>query len=316
MSGLILSTCDRALSPAGGVPEWVHILPAGHIMSRDGREFDLPDPAVLVLDFQDRGVDLVIDYEHQNDIPAAKLKGPIPAAGWIKELAADETGLWGRVEWTTTARDMIARKEYRYLSPSFLHKAGHIMRLNGAGLVHRPALHLKALASQEVMMPPQNTPTLKTQDANDIIRRIAELLGLETDATADQVLAALVPRLATAQEQAPDPSKFVPVEAVAELLTDRNLRISTMQEAQTKAMVDKAFDEGYLTPGMRGWATELCQQDPDSFKAFMSMSPRPFAHLLKPLARPFSAVTDQDDESDEAAAICSQLGLKPGSLNT
>ena len=67
--------------------------------------------------------------------------------------------------------------------------------------------------------------------------------------------------------------------------------IATMPEAQAKTMVDKGFDEGYLTPAMRGWATAFCQQDPDSFKAFISTAPRPFAHLLSPLPRPFSAVT-------------------------
>jgi phage I-like protein len=103
---------------------------------------------------------------------------------------------------------------------------------------------------------------------------------------------------------------------MAELLTDRNMRIATMQDAQAKAMLDKAFDEGYLTPAMRGWATALCQQDPASFKAFINTAPRPFAHLLSPLPRPLYAVASQNDDSDEAAAICAQLGLKPGTLNS
>ena len=42
---------------------------------------------------------------------------------------------------------MIAAKEYRYISPSILFdpKTREIMRLQGAGLVHRPNLHLTAL---------------------------------------------------------------------------------------------------------------------------------------------------------------------------
>ncbi len=70
-----------------------------------------------------------MDCEHQNEKPEAKLKGPVPAAGWIKERRSDETGIWGRVEWTAAAHEMIARKEYRTLSPVILHnKAGQIMR--------------------------------------------------------------------------------------------------------------------------------------------------------------------------------------------
>lgn len=44
---------------------------------------------------------------------------------------------------------MIAAREYRYLSPAFLHDdAGVITRLKSAGLLHHPALHLTALASR------------------------------------------------------------------------------------------------------------------------------------------------------------------------
>jgi phage I-like protein len=149
MNGLALATCDRALAP-GKAPEWVHLFPHGQMTGRDGRKFDLADPGTIVLAFQAAGVDLPIDYEHQNDRPEAKNNGPVPAAGWIKALRSDETGLWGRVEWTATAREMIANREYRYLSPSFLYhpKTTAIVRLKGAGLVHNPNLHLTALASK------------------------------------------------------------------------------------------------------------------------------------------------------------------------
>lgn len=210
---------------------------------------------------------------------------------------------------------MILRKEYRYLSPSFLHnKAGQIMRLNGAGLVHRPALHLRALASEEDTMPPK-TPLAQDPKDTNIIQRLAALLGLGPDATEEDVMALLARKLPAAKEATPDPRKFVPVEAVAELLEDRNGRIALMNEQTAAAMVQKAFDEGYLTPAMRGWATALASQDPDSFKAFLGTAPRPFSHLLTPMQRPLSPVAAQDDDSDEAAAICAQLGLRPGSLN-
>jgi len=116
---------------------------------RDGRVFNLSDAEAVVAEFQAMGIDLPIDYEHHNDKPEAKLSGPVPAAGWIKELKAAEGGLWGRVEWTETAAEMIRRKEYRFLSPSLLvhPKTRQIVRVKGAGLVHNPNLFLTALAS-------------------------------------------------------------------------------------------------------------------------------------------------------------------------
>jgi len=82
------------------------------------------DPAALVLAFQSGGVDLPVDFGHQNDNPDARLKGPVPAAGWIKELRAD-AGLWGRVASTATAAEMIGNRAYRYPA-RLLHGAGRV----------------------------------------------------------------------------------------------------------------------------------------------------------------------------------------------
>ena len=61
MNALQSAICDRAVDVGGAAPEWVHLLPDGKMTGRDGREFDLVDPAALVLAFQSRGVDLPID---------------------------------------------------------------------------------------------------------------------------------------------------------------------------------------------------------------------------------------------------------------
>lgn len=320
MAGLSLAVCDRALAP-GGAPEWVHLLPAGDMTGRDGRRFDLADPAALMLDFQSRGVDLPIDYEHQNNRPEAKLKGPVPAAGWIKELRADDTGLWGRVEWTATARELIGRREYRYLSPSFMFhpQTRQVVRLKGAGLVHNPNLLLTALAHEEPDMPAPEERKPAQPDPQ-LLPRLAEALGLAPDSDAaavlSAILAALLPGTALAREQS-DPTRFVPVDAVRELLSDRNTRIATMRESEATAKVEAALRAGHITPAMRSWATALCMQDVESFDTFISKSPAPFAHLLRESHAagipPHPAGRAAADTVEEAA-ICAQLGLKPGAL--
>ena len=68
------------------LPEWIRVLPRGVVELSDHREPFMVDEASLMsmaADFRSRGVDLVIDYEHQS------LQGErAPAAGWIKELEA------------------------------------------------------------------------------------------------------------------------------------------------------------------------------------------------------------------------------------
>lgn len=115
MPATLTATCDRDLG--GAAPDWVQLFPVGQMIGRDGRRFNLADPQMIVSAFQDDAVDLPVDYEHQSDTQPEQRSGPVPAAGWIKELKADKTGLWGRVEWTAQARELITGKAYRYPLP-------------------------------------------------------------------------------------------------------------------------------------------------------------------------------------------------------
>lgn len=313
MQGLELATCDRALAPAGGAPEWVHLLPDGHMKGRDGREFELVDPGALVLAFQSGGVNLPIDYEHQNDKPEARLSGPVPAAGWIKELKAAEGGLWGRVEWTATASEMIGRKEYRYLSPSILFhpKTRQIVKLKGAGLVHNPNLFLTALASQENTMLAAKTP--QHSEGVDLAAELAKIFNLPTDTPVADLLA----KLADIMKVTPDPAKFIPVAAVQEMLSDRQFERASVRKDRVQDKVNAAVKQGYVTRGMRDWALALCSSDETAFDDFCTKAGPSFAHLSQPIFRsgqpPTAAQTHEDSEL--ATAICEQLGLKPGSLS-
>ncbi len=308
------ATCDRALeTTAGWAPDWVHLLPLGAVKGRDGRSWTLDDPRGLVADFQVRKVDLPVDYEHQSEKPEPGRTGPVPAAGWIKELQIRADGLWGRVEWTARASELIGAKEYRYISPVFIHIAnGTISRLKGAGLVHNPNLHLTALAAQEDTMATDKDPIDMT-----FMQRLAKSLKLPPDADADTILAALKEAMTAGAK--PDPKKYAPVEAMAELLRDRNSRIATMSEEVASAKVQDALKKGYITPAMRGWAMALCAQDPDSFDAFIAKSTPAYAHLTKPShmtgAPPGKTATGRSDDNDAAAAIYAELGLPSGSLN-
>jgi phage I-like protein len=65
--------------------------------------------------------ELVIDYEHASERPEIAAGGPVPAAGWLREIedTPDENGvLWGLAEFTERARALIAAAEYKYLSPA------------------------------------------------------------------------------------------------------------------------------------------------------------------------------------------------------
>lgn len=312
-ANLAVATCDRALPAEGSAAQWVHLFPEGQMTGRDGRVFDLADPTALVLAFQASGIDLPVDYEHQNDVPEAKLHGPVPAAGWIKELRVHAGGLWGRVEWTVTAAEMIGRKEYRYLSPSFLYhpETRQIIRLKGAGLVHNPNLHLTALASQDPAM--QSKPSNPNASAAPLMQRLIELLGLAPDATEAMLIEALNKLLM--ERAKPDPKDYMPVAAVQAMMRERGEERAVFAMGRAQEKVEDAVRQGYISPAMRPWALELCRSNETAFDSFLVTSGPIFGHLLKPsgMAGPLPA-SNSVHESDTAAAICAQLGLKPGAL--
>lgn len=97
-------------------------------------------------------------------------------------------------------------------------------------------------------------------------------------------------------------------------MTSRHDALNGAKEKEAEALVEAAMSEGYLTPGMRDWAIDLCRQDRDSFDAFLSSAPPAFAHLGQPpLGRPLDPKRAHAGDP-LAEAVCHQLGLDPRDL--
>jgi phage I-like protein len=327
------------IAQGGTVPEWVHVLPSGQIEGRDGRRFALPNPAAVVEAFAQNGADLPVDYEHQADNPAAKASGPIPAAGWIKAMKATPEGVFARIEWTDRARGMIAAKEYRYISPVIVYDKDtrEVGRISGAGLVHRPNLQLQALNAQDAPgapMQPQPDPAKPEPvkpDAAQAVTAMLDMLGLTPEATATEVITALLARAAKHQTgtatqgqggtevQAlgiPDPSRYVEITALNAALESAAQERRAAGEARAKGKIERAIREGFITPGMRKWATALCDQSEAMFDDFCERAGPTFAYLLRPagIATAHLDLETAHASDPVAVAICEQLGLKPEAL--
>ena len=155
-------------------------------------------------------------------------------------------------------------------------------------------------------------------------------MGLAPDTAPQDVLLAvldllkgeLAPKVAAATmsqtmpDFTPDPTKFVPVAALAGLLHDRNTRLATMAERDATAWVQDAMRRGFITPAMKEWATALCTQDPESFDAFLTKSVPSYAHLSTQMTHMRAAPERQTPAAEGAVAdaICQQPGLPLGGL--
>ena len=322
----------------GGAPEIISVLPLGHVKSAKG-EFDVDGESFAAMKAQiaQRGVDLVVDYEHQT------LTGEqAPAAGWVKELFLDDGQIKARVEWTDRAKAYLSNREYRYLSPVItVRKADNkAMGLHAIALTNTPAIeHMEAIVNSLNFEGGQNTM--------DFMKELAKLLGLGEDATEEQVKEALKVCLEenkslkesaaeAAKQQPPENDKVVANKEVCELLglkagaatADVAAAIMALKGGniggvnlveQVKSLeakladrdaeeaVEMALKAGKITPAQREWAKGYALKNLEDFRGFVEKAPQvvPMGDVggSEPL-------TLKRDEVDEATLlVCKQLGI-------
>ncbi len=181
-----LITCFVAFHAAGtdaggdGVPEWIHLVPAAEFRGADGRgPYVLADPQA-VIDLSMSSGRLVLDECHATDLAAPK-GNPAPARGWIVEMQARADGIWGRVEWTPTGRQLMSEKAYRGVSPALAARKASphaVVQVLRASLTNDPNLPLASLHHREA-------------DTMSLPKEVLDRLGLAETADEAAIAAAI-----------------------------------------------------------------------------------------------------------------------------
>lgn len=184
-AGQVIAICAASLDTAsaeGKAPDWIHLLPAGTgglIETVDARgPYKVADARALIArSLQAAGGRLPIDENHATDLAAPRGE-PAPARGWIVGMEERADGIWGRVEWTASGRELVETMAYRGISPAIMHdKSKTVLSIARASLVNVPNLRDLVALHQEMKM--------------DFMQRIAELLGLGAEASEADIMAAL-----------------------------------------------------------------------------------------------------------------------------
>lgn len=278
---MILSVPEAVTDAA----QQVKLLPLGVVKSRKG-EFLVDALAFkeMYAYYKGRAIDIVVDYEHQTleDVQA-------PASGWIKELYLKEDGVHADVEWTDKAREYIANKEYRYLSPVVFRRKsdGRAVVLQSVALTNVPAI--------DGMEPIINSMKLEGGTDMDFMKQLAKALGLAEDATEAQVMEAVV-ALAKGQQTEvvankavldalalPETAKIDDVTGAIIALknpggyvpvADFNALKAKIDAKESESLVQMALSAGKITPAQKAWADELALKDPAGFAKFVETAPQ------------------------------------------
>jgi phage I-like protein len=317
------------LGADGTAPKWLQLIPAGTFNTNDGRSFTVADPRAVIAASK---AEIHIDYDHGTDTGKSSR-----AAGWSEELKDSgpngEPGIWARMHWTKSGAAAIAEKEFRFISPTFLHdKQNVVTKILRAGLLNNPAIdELPALASQQ------------ENDELDQLKQIASALGLPDTATLSDVLAAITARantnaamcksigaVATAAGLTKKPEEIGDTEVtaicaklnatasagdqqtiatlsgqVSELRT-RILELTAKDLAKTaEQKVSDAIAAGKLAPAQKDDALALCKSDPVAFDKFITGAP-----TIVTTGRLSREDTPAGELSAEEKAICASMGVK------
>lgn len=281
-------------------PAWLPMIPAGQFSGRDGRTWanNNPDAFIALTELP-----VPFDIEHATEL-LGPLGHPAPARGWIVALENRDGTIFGQIDWNEEGQEALAKKEYRYYSPAFRYdQNGNVTSLSSSGLTNKPNLYTPALNSEGSTVP--------------LPEKVALALGLQITASDDDAVSAITAlkaaeQIALNRQQAPDPTRFIPVETHKLALNraeSAEQQLKKREEADISSLVEAAIDDGKIAPANKDMYLALCRTEEgrSQFKSFVATAPKIIAqdptHQTKP--------GDKGVLSDDELALCRQMNVSP-----
>lgn len=303
-------------------PDEIKILPLGTVHSQKG-DFVVDDESFNLINrhFENRGLDLVIDYEHQTlkDVQA-------PAGGWIKKLVKTKDAIAAQVEWTAKAKQYLENKEYKYLSPVVICRKsdGKAVALHSVALTNTPAIDgMFALVNSIDISSPVGAEGGNSME----LKKIVALLGLPEDATETDVEKAIqeLKRQEKAEEVVANKTimdllelkadaktedvaaKIMELKGTADKTKDEMILElkRRMDERDAEELVTMALKQGKISAAQKTWAKEYALKDAEGFQAFVAKAP-----AVVPIGKTGSAGYQKEETDTELdPKILKNLGV-------
>ena len=303
-------------------PDEIKILPLGTVHSQKG-DFVVDDESFDLINrhFENRGLDLVIDYEHQTlkDVQA-------PAGGGIQKLVKTNDAIAAQVEWTAKAKQYLENKEYKYLSPVVICRKsdGKAVALHSVALTNTPAIDgMFALVNSIDISSPDGAEGGNSME----LKKIVALLGLPADATEADVEKAI--QELKKQEKTEEvvanktimdllelkgdaktedvAAKIMELKGTADKTKDEMILElkRRMDERDAEELVTMALKQGKISAAQKAWAKEYALKDAEGFQAFVAKAP-----AVVPIGKTGSAGYQKEETDTELdPKILKNLGV-------
>lgn len=316
---------------ADAVPEWLHLVPAGTFAGADGRgPYVVEDAEALVAASQGRK--LPVDENHSIDLVGTK-GGASPARGWIVEMQARADGIWGRVEWTRSGKDLMEDRAYGFLSPVLMHtrtkpfvvkQVARVTLTNDPNLTGLTSLHAK----EDSEMDEELRKALGLDDKADaaaiveavkalhaastthaaLMAKLGEVAGVEKDAKPEELMTALQAKL-TASEKGKGGEDVAELQKTITSLQSQLTQVVTngaREKAETA--IDAAIAKGKLVPALRDHMISRHMKDPAEVETELKAMPALNAGTLRNFK---PSEEGKETLSHDDNAVLSQMGLDP-----
>jgi phage I-like protein len=281
---MLIASFHSALPDDAGVPEWVHLLPAGIFSGKDGRgPFKLGDAGAVIAASMADGK-LAIDENHSTDL-AGPVGQPSPARGWIVAMQARADGIWGQVKWTPPGEQLMAERAYRGFSPVFQRDAGgNVTRILRAALTNTPnlpqlstlhhqgptmdltklraALGLPDTADEAAILAAASAATSAVSLHSQHIAAIAAAAGAKASTTDGLVVELQAIRATTV-----DPARFTELQSRLDALLRDQAR------GKATVFIDAAITAGKPINPTRNKLIELHMADPAGIEGLVNAMP-------------------------------------------
>ena len=303
--------------------EWIQLTPAGEFSSCDGRGPFVADQEAIFK--AAKGRKLPVDINHAIDIKGAKGE-PSPAVGWIEELQARDTGIWGRVNWTDTGKDILKRKEYGAISPVLIttkDKPSIVVEIARASLCNDPglpqlnrlfnkngenamdkelraALELSDDAADEAVLEAVKTAFAAQKSQTVLLTNLRQVTGLDDKADAKKLIETFKARLTEKQNDASDLEKQITTlnKQLVEVKQDR-------AREKAEAFVAKGIAEFKIVPALKDHFIERHMREPEAVEKEVNAMP---ALMSNGLGK-FQPVVAEGSLTPDEKRVCTLMGV-------